>query len=107
MASLPVPENGSTPSDSASNIIAGTFIVGCFCNDCSVVSNLASPFANPYRCLYECTTTSTKSGLLNETAVDSKVSSSNFQVGDQLRHNSLHSSFRYFVNPMRPRSLWK
>src|SRR5258708_2392948 len=46
-------------------------------------------------------TTSTKSGLSKDFALRSKVTSSNFQVGDQSCHNSLPNSPRFACKPAR------
>ena len=56
---------------------------------------------------YECSTTSTKSGLSKDGAVSAQVASSNRQVGDQIDQICLQISRLFNVKPARPRSVWK
>jgi len=52
-------------------------------------------------------TTSTKSGLSNETAVRVNISSVKRQVGDQVCQSSRQSGRRLAASPARPRSVLK
>jgi hypothetical protein len=52
-------------------------------------------------------TTSTKSGLCRLGALAAKVSALKFQVGDQVRQSSSHSSSRLVSSPSFPRDPWK
>ena len=71
---------------------SGTPIFGREASRRSVASTAGSPGTRPKRWRYECTTTSTKSGLSNDFAVRAYVASSNFQFGDHMRQSNLPSS---------------